>query len=82
MREDVVKVGMGGTDLRYRPEFTEWATSIEVTYVKSMLTRESLLSLVEAGGMGVGIGEWRPEKKGDFGTFQIDPTRDVEVISE
>lgn len=81
MREDVVKVGMGGTDLRYRPEFTEWTTSIEVTYVKSMLTRESVLSLIEAGGMGVGIGEWRPEKKGDFGTYQIDPTRDIEVLS-
>lgn len=81
MREDVTRVGMGGTDLRYRPEFTEWSTQVEVTYVKSMLTRESVLSLIEAGGMGVGIGEWRPEKKGDFGTYQIDETRDVEVLS-
>jgi hypothetical protein len=24
MREDVVRVGRGGTDLRYRPEFREW----------------------------------------------------------
>lgn len=81
MREDVVKVGMGGSDLRYRPEFTEWSTVVEVTYVKSMLTRESVLSLIEAGGMGVGVGEWRPEKKGDFGTFVIDPTREIEVTS-
>lgn len=81
MREDVTRVGMGGTDLRYRPEFTEWQTDVEVTYVKSMLTRESVLSLLEAGGMGVGIGEWRPERKGDFGTYQIDSTRDVEVLS-
>ena len=81
MREDVVRVGMGGSDLRYRPEFTEWQTSLEVTYVSSMLTRESVLSLIEAGGMGVGVGEWRPEKKGDFGTYQIDSTRDVEVLS-
>lgn len=81
MREDVTRVGMGGTDLRYRPEFTEWQTALEVTYVKSMLTRESVLSLIDAGGMGVGVGEWRPEKKGDFGTYQIDSTRDVEVLS-
>jgi hypothetical protein len=46
-----------------------------------MLTRESVLSLVEAGGMGVGIGEWRPERKGDFGTYAIDETRDVEVVA-
>lgn len=80
MREDVTRVGMGGTDLRYRPEFSEWRTLVEVTYVTSMLTRESVLSLIEAGGMGVGVGEWRPEKKGDFGTFQIDPTTDAEVV--
>jgi len=81
MREDVTRVGMGGTDLRYRPEFTEWSTTVEITYVRSMLTRESVLSLLDAGGMGVGVGEWRPEKKGDFGTYQIDETRDVEVVS-
>ena len=79
MREDVVRVGNGGTDLRYRPQFTEWSTTLEVTYVKSMLTRESVLSLIDAGGLGVGVGEWRPEKKGDMGTFMIDPTRSVEI---
>lgn len=81
MREDVVRVGRGGTDLRYRPEFPEWSTTLEVTYVTSALTRNSVLSLIDAGGMGVGVGEWRPEKDGDFGTFRVDPTRDVEVIS-
>lgn len=80
MREDVVRVNRGGSDLRYRPEFTEWSTSLEVTYVTSMLTRSSVLSLIDAGGLGVGIGEWRPEKGGYFGTYQVDPTRKVEVI--
>jgi hypothetical protein len=49
--------------------------------IKSMLTRESVLSLIDAGGMGVGVGEWRPEKKGDFGTFSIDETQDIRVLS-
>jgi hypothetical protein len=79
MREDVVRVGNGGTDLRYRPFFAEWSATLEVTYVASMLTRASVLSLIEAGGLGVGVGEWRPEKKGDMGTYQIDPSREVEV---
>lgn len=81
MREDVVRVGRGGTDLRYRPEFREWSAELEVIYVTSLLTRASVLSLIDAGGMGVGVGEWRPEKDGDFGTFRIDPTRDVEVLA-
>ncbi|MEV0616079.1 hypothetical protein AB0I81_22390 [Nonomuraea sp. NPDC050404] len=80
LREDVVTVGRGGTDLRYRPEFREWSALLEVTYVTSALTRGSVLSLIDAGGMGVGVGEWRPERDGDFGTFKIDSTRDVEVI--
>lgn len=82
IREDVVKVGRNGTDLRYRPEFAEWSTTLEVIYVTSALTRGSVLSLIDAGGMGVGVGEWRPEKDGDFGTFRIDPTREVQVINE
>lgn len=80
MREDVVRVGMSGTDLRYRPEFPEWSTALTVTYVKSSLTRDSVLSLIDAGGLGTGVGEWRPEKDGDFGTFRIDPTGEVEVL--
>lgn len=81
MREDVVRVNRGGTDLRYRPEFPEWSTVLEITYVKSALTQSSVLSLVDAGGMGVGVGEWRPERDGDFGTYRIDMTKEIEVIS-
>lgn len=81
MREDIVRLGMSGTDLRYRPEFPEWSAQLEVVFVKSALTQESMLSLIDAGGMGVGVGEWRPERRGDFGTYQIDPSRDVVVMS-
>jgi hypothetical protein len=56
-------------------------TVLVVTYVTSALTRGSVLSLIDAGGMGVGVGEWRPEKNGDFGTYRIDPDRPVEVVS-
>lgn len=78
MREDVVRVGISGTDLRYRPVFEEWSTTLTVVYVTSMLTFESVLSLIDAGGMGTGVGEWRIARDGDFGTYMIDPTREVE----
>jgi hypothetical protein len=82
MREDVVRLGgpSRSADLRYRPEFPEWSTVLEVTYVQSSLSRASLLSLIDAGGMGVGVGEWRPEKRGEFGTYCIDASREVEVL--
>lgn len=80
MREDVVRVNRGGSDLRYRPEFVEWGTTLQVTYITSALTRESVLALIEAGGLGVGVGEWRPEKGGDFGTYEIDQERDIQIL--
>lgn len=80
MREDVVRVGRDGTDLRYRPEFREWSAPLTVVYIRSTLTRDSVLSLIDAGGLGVGVGEWRPERDGDFGTYRIDPDRALEEV--
>lgn len=84
MREDYVRFGQGSTDLRYRAEFTEWSAVLRITYVTSSLARSSVLSLVDAGGMGVGVGEWRPLSKqssGEFGTYTLDPSREVEMVS-
>jgi hypothetical protein len=81
MREDVVTVNRGGSDLRYRPEFSEWSAVLEIVFVSSMITQGSVLSLVDGAGLGVGIGDWRPEKGGDFGTFRVDPTKDITVLS-
>lgn len=80
MREDVVRVNRGGSDLRYRPMFEEWRTTLRVTYIKSALTRDSVLALIDAGGMGVGVGEWRVEKDGAFGTYQIDTDKDIQIL--
>lgn len=84
MREDVVRLsGPARTpDLRYRPMFRDWTATLTVTYVKSSIDKSSVLSLIEAGGMGVGVGEWRPEKSGEFGTYRIDPDREVVIIGE
>jgi hypothetical protein len=79
MREDVVRLGGASrsADLRYRPMFPEWSCTLTVTYVKSSIDRNSVLSLIDAGGMGIGIGEWRPEKRGEYGTYQIDRSREL-----
>lgn len=81
MREDMVRVGQG-TDLRYRAEFPEWSAVLQVTYISSLLSEASVVSLIDAGGMGVGVGEWRPERKGDFGTYAIDQTRQIEGLEK
>ena len=82
MREDYVRVGMG-TDLRYRPAYWPWACELTIVYQPTVLSVESVLSLVDAGGNG-GILEWRPSSKslsGTFGTYQIDDDYEVQEIS-
>ena len=82
MREDMVRMGGMGrnADLRYRPEFPEWRAELRITYVRTAIQRSSVLSLIDAGGFGVGVGEWRPEKSGEFGTYRVDVDREVRVI--
>lgn len=77
MREDCVRVGQGGTDLRYRPEFREWSVEIRAEIDADLLTVEDLITLVNRAGFGVGIGEWRPEKGGENGRFEVDASCDV-----
>ena len=70
MREDTVRVNKGGTDLRYRPQFDSWSATLLVQYVPTLINEESVIALTDAAGM-VGVGEWRPEKSGTFGTFEL-----------
>ena len=71
VREDPVRVGRGGTDLRYRMEFRGWSATIQFEVDRELLTDEDFVNLVNRAGFGVGIGEWRPEKGGEFGRFEI-----------
>ena len=70
MREDMVRVGMGTADLRYRAMYEEWSAVLRIEYLPTSIDLESIVALVDAGGMN-GIGEWRPEKSGSFGTYEV-----------
>jgi hypothetical protein len=71
IREDAVRVGMGSADLRYRPEFSNWSVPMEIEYDAGNLTPEDIVNLVNRAGFGVGIGEFRPEKGGEWGRFKV-----------
>lgn len=72
MREDMVKVGMGVADIRYRGEFSEWWSSFTVRYNAAVLSLEQLINMINMGGFACGIGEWRAEKGGTFGAFHVE----------
>ena len=78
-REDMVRVGMGTADLRYRPMFTHWACDVTLEIDADLLKPDDILTLVDRAGFGVGICEWRPEKDGEFGRFAVDRTHAILV---
>lgn len=72
MREDMVRVGVGTADIRYRAEFKEWSTVFPVKYNASVISLEQVANLFNLGGFACGVGEWRVEKGGQFGMFHIE----------
>jgi len=72
MREDMVRVGQGTADLRYRPEFNNWSITLPITYNARAISAEQIVAMLDAGGFGTGIGEWRPEKDGQWGRFHVE----------
>lgn len=72
-REDVVRLsGPGRTaEMRYRPEYWPWGAMIEVVLNPHVVSIGQLSSMFQAAGHGVGIGDYRPERDGDCGTFDL-----------
>ena len=71
MREDLVRVGMGKADLRYRPEFRDWHADVPFLYDSNQISLAQIVSLLKQAGFSTGIGEWRPEKDGISGMFDV-----------
>lgn len=80
IREDIVRVGNNQTDLRYRPEFANWSVRAIFEIRPDMLNEQDLVTLVNYAGFSVGIGEWRPEKGGEYGRFRFDLSKPIEEL--
>lgn len=77
MREDMVRVGMGTADIRFRPEWVNWSVNLTVRLNTRSLTLEQLIHLFNQAGFSVGVGEWRPEKDGRNGMFHVANVEEV-----
>ena len=71
MREDMVRIGMGTADIRFRGEFPVWSTKFTIRYNASVMTIDQIVNLFNLGGFACGVGEWRPEKGGTNGMFHV-----------
>lgn len=82
-RMDIVRLSgvAGDPDVRFRPMFPDWSARIVVLFDESVIARDTIIDLVDRAGR-VGIGEWRPERNGDHGTFEIEALLPKEEIPE
>lgn len=72
MREDMVRIGAGVADLRYRGEFRNWYADLNISYNKNGIYALSVIvNMINAGGYICGVGEWRPERDGTYGMFHV-----------
>lgn len=74
LREDVVRVGMAQTDLRWRAQYWPWSVVLDIEYMPSMVDAQALVNVINAAGYG-GVGEWRPSAPksatGSYGMFEV-----------
>jgi hypothetical protein len=80
MREDMVRVGIGGSDVRYRGEFFPWFVMLNIRFNANVMSAEQIANLFNTAGFGVGVGEWRSERDGRHGLFHVGQDGEVEAI--
>ena len=82
IREDIVRVSNSATDLRYRPEFTDWRVNVIVQIDADLLNEQDIVNLVNRAGFSVGVGEMRPEKGGEYGRFELDTSEPMMEVGQ
>lgn len=59
------------TSVAYRPEYWPWAMDVPLIVNVSFIPVDRVINLLQIAGISVGLGEWRVEKKGTFGQFEV-----------
>lgn len=64
-------VGSGAAIMRSRPRVTNWQLHVTLTYDAAHLPAQTFYEALERGGIMIGLLDYRPEKSGTFGRFEI-----------
>jgi hypothetical protein len=61
----------GGRILCHRPCFHDWELVFSLEIDTELMTKELLRQIVDAAGKRIGLGDFRPDRKGPFGRFVV-----------
>lgn len=70
-----------GRVMRYRPRWNQWGAAFELMLDDNLLSEEMAHQLLAEAGTSIGIGDFRPEKRGPFGTFRVTRFDSTEVAA-
>lgn len=60
-----------GRIMRHRPRFDCWSARFTIRVNEELLPPDFIHQLLVEGGQQIGVGDFRPERGGPFGTFNI-----------
>ena len=66
-----------GRNLLHRPMLKNWELDFECIFDEEQIEITVMKELFDIAGRIVGIGDWRPAKKGRFGKFQVTSWKEV-----
>lgn len=61
----------GGRILAHRPCFHDWALEFSLTLDEDVMSEALLREIVDSAGKKIGLGDFRPDRKGPFGRFVV-----------
>lgn len=66
-----------GRIMRYRPRWNEWGAKFTLGIDERSMDAATTQLLLDEGGQFYGVGDYRPEKRGPFGTFRVTLFKEV-----
>lgn len=71
--ESVTRDKNGNAQITYRAKFETWSTNLNIKYNANAISDRQIINLLNAGGFGNGVGDYRiGEKGGKYGAFHVE----------
>jgi len=67
----VVNPGTNMRNIRHRPIFYKWALQFDIEYNEKEVSEKTVRELVDIAGTKIGLGDFRPARKGSYGKFVV-----------